>query len=297
MKILVSGARGLVGEALIKALVKDGHKISSLVRRATKGESEIEWHPNDGQLDVTKLEGFDIVVHLAGESIASGRWTDEKKKKIVDSRVQGTTLLSKSLASLAQPPATFICASAIGYYGNRGDELLTEQSTRGNDFLSEVCVEWEKSTTAAEAQGIRTVHARFGIILDKDGGALKQMLTPFRMGVGGKVGDGKQWMSWIALADVISGLEYVIDKPSVKGAVNFVAPYPVTNAEFTKVLGRALSRPTFLPVPAFAARLAFGEMADELLLSSAKVQPKVLREHGFEFEFPTLQGALQTILK
>jgi uncharacterized protein (TIGR01777 family) len=297
MKILVSGARGLIGEALIKSLVKDGHKISSLVRRATNGESEIEWHPNQGQLDVAKLEGFDVVVHLAGESIASGRWTDEKKKKIVDSRVKGTTLLSESLASLAKPPSTFVCASAIGYYGNRGDELLTEQSARGNDFLSDVCVAWEKSTAAAEAKGIRTVHARFGIILDKEGGALKQMLMPFRMGVGGKVGDGKQWMSWIALEDVVRGLDYVIERTSIKGAVNFVAPYPVTNAEFTRVLGRALSRPAFLPVPAFAARLAFGEMADELLLSSAKVQPKVLREHGFEFEYTTLQDALQEILK
>jgi uncharacterized protein (TIGR01777 family) len=297
MKILVSGAKGLVGEALIKALVKDGQQMFSLVRRVPKNESEIEWHPNQGKLDASRLEGFDIVVHLAGESIASGRWTDEKKQKIRESRVQGTTLLSEALASLSQPPSTFICASAIGYYGNRGDELLTEQSKPGDDFLSEVCVSWEQATQAAEAKGIRTVHARFGIVLDQKGGALKQMLMPFRMGVGGKVGDGKQWMSWIALDDVIRGLEYLIDKPSFKGAVNFVAPHPVTNAEFTRVLGRALLRPTLFPVPVFAARLAFGEMADALLLSSAKVQPKVLREHGFDFEFPTLQGALAKILK
>jgi uncharacterized protein (TIGR01777 family) len=238
-----------------------------------------------------------VVIHLAGESIASGRWTDEKKKKIVDSRVQGTTLLSDVLASLTKTPSTFISASAIGYYGNRGDELLTEQSAPGDDFLAGVCTAWEKATSAAEAKGIRTIHARFGIILDKEGGALKQMLPPFRMGVGGKVGDGKQWMSWIALDDVVRGVKYLIDKTPVKGAVNFVAPHPVTNAEFTKVLGRALSRPTIFPMPEFAARLAFGEMADALLLSSAKVQPKVLREHGFEFEFPTLQGALTKILR
>jgi uncharacterized protein (TIGR01777 family) len=297
MKILVSGAKGLVGDALIKALVKDGHQIVSLVRRVAKNESEIEWHPDQGKLDVERLEGFDLVIHLAGESIASGRWTDEKKQKIRESRVQGTTLLSEALAKLSKPPTCFISASAIGYYGNRGDELLTEQSNPGDDFLAEVCQSWEKATQAAEAKGIRTVHARFGIILDQEGGALKQMLMPFRMGVGGRVGDGKQWMSWIALADVVRGLEYLIDRPSIKGAVNFVAPYPVTNAEFTKVLGRELSRPTLFPVPVFAARLAFGEMADALLLSSAKVQPKVLREHGFDFEFPTLQGALAKILK
>ena len=297
MKVLASGAKGLVGDALIKSLSKDGHQCVSLVRRPSKNESEIEWHPNQGNLDIEKLEGFDVVVHLAGESIASGRWTDEKKKKIIDSRVQGTTLLSDALAKLSNPPATFISASAIGYYGNRGDELLTEQSAPGDDFLAEVCKAWEKATSASEARGIRTIHARFGIILDTKGGALKQMLTPFRMGVGGKVGEGKQWMSWIALDDVVRGLKYLLEKPSMKGAVNLVAPHPVTNAEFTKVLGRAISRPTIFPMPAFAARLVFGEMADALLLSSAKVQPKVLREFGFEFESPTLQGALAKILK
>jgi uncharacterized protein (TIGR01777 family) len=297
MKVLVSGAKGLVGDALVKSLKEDGNQIVSLVRRASSGDSEIEWQPNQGKLEVERLEGFDVVVHLAGESIASGRWTDEKKQKIFDSRVKGTALLSEALAQLATPPATFISASAIGYYGNRGDELLTEQSSPGNDFLSGVCTEWEKATSSTESKGIRTVHARFGIILDTKGGALKQMLMPFRMGVGGKIGDGKQWMSWIALDDVIRGLNHLIDKPAVKGAVNFVAPHPVTNAEFTRVLGRAISRPTIFPMPAFAARLAFGEMADALLLSSAKVQPKVLREHGFEFEYPTLQGALEKILK
>jgi len=298
MKILVSGAHGLVGKALIKSLTGDGHEIVSLVRReSVVGKPEIEWHPNRGQIDAQQLEGFDVVIHLAGESIASGRWTDDKKLKIRESRVKGTTLLSESLARLSRPPATFISASAIGYYGNRGDELLTEESATGKGFLSEVCVAWEKATGAAEAKGIRTVHTRFGIILDTDGGALEKMATPFRMGVGGKLGDGKQWMSWIALDDVVRGLRFLIDNQTVRGPVNFTAPNPVTNAEFTKTLGSVLSRPTIFPVPAFAARLAFGEMADALLLSSARVEPSRLQDEGFKFEYSDLLLALQAILK
>jgi uncharacterized protein (TIGR01777 family) len=298
MKILVSGAHGLVGKALIKSLTRDGHEIVSLVRRErVVGKPEVEWHPNRGQIDAQHLEGFAVVIHLAGESIASGRWTDDKKRKIRESRVQGTTLLSDSLARLSRPPAAFISASAIGYYGNRGDELLTEQSAPGKDFLSEVCVAWEKATGAAEAKGVRTVHARFGIILDTDGGALEKMLTPFRMGVGGKVGDGKQWMSWIALDDVVRGLRFLIDKETMRGAVNFTAPNAVTNAEFTKTLGGVLSKPTFFPIPAFAARLAFGEMADALLLASTRVGPFRLLEEGFKFEYSELGPALQALLK
>jgi len=298
MKILVSGAHGLVGQALIKSLTRDGHEIVSLVRRErVEGKPEVEWHPNRGQIDAQLLEGFDVVIHLAGESIASGRWTDDKKRKIRESRVQGTTLLSDSLARLSRPPAAFISASAIGYYGNRGDELLTEQSAPGKDFLSEVCVAWEKATGSAEAKGIRTVHARFGIILDAHGGALEKMLTPFRMGVGGKVGDGKQWMSWIALDDVVRGLQFLIDNQTVRGAVNFTAPNAVTNAEFTKTLGSVLSKPTFFPIPAFAARLAFGEMADALLLASSRVGPTRFLEEGFKFEYSELGPALQSILK
>ena len=297
MKILVSGAHGLVGKALVKSLTRDGHEIVSLVRReSVVAKTEIEWHPNRGQIDAQQLEGFDVVIHLAGESIASGRWTEDKKLRIRESRVMGTTLLSESLARLSRPPATFISASAIGYYGNRGDELLTEQSATGKGFLSEVCVAWEKATGAAEAKGIRTVHTRFGIILDTDGGALEKMLTPFRMGVGGKLGDGKQWMSWIALDDVVRGLRFLIDNVTVRGAVNFTAPNPVTNAEFTKTLGSVLSRPTIFPVPAFAARLAFGEMADALLLSSAKVEPKRLRDTGFSFQHDQLKATLTKII-
>ena len=295
MKILVSGSHGLVGKALTTSLVNAGHEIVSLVRQSAN-DSEIEWHPNQGKINGQQLEGFDVVVHLAGESIASGRWTEEKKRKIRESRVKGTELLSSALARLSQPPSTFISASAIGFYGSRGDELLTEESAPGDGFLPEVCVAWEKATGQAEAKGIRTIHPRFGIILDEKGGALERMLTPFRMGVGGKVGNGKQWMSWIALEDVINALRFLIDEPGSEGPVNFTAPRPVTNADFTEALGSVLSRPTLFSVPSFAARLAFGEMADELLLSSAKVEPERLKESGYQFKHPELSSALKTIL-
>jgi uncharacterized protein (TIGR01777 family) len=296
MRILVSGSHGLVGKALISSLTSDGHEIVRLVRGKPSGANEIEWHPNEGRLDTAALEGIDAVVHLAGESIASGRWTDDKKRTIRDSRVKGTALLSDALARLSRPPSVFVSASAIGYYGNRRDEVLTEKSLPGNDFLAGVCVEWEKATRRAIEKGIRTVHARFGIILDANEGALAKMLTPFRMGIGGRVGDGKQWMSWIAIEDVVNGLISVIGDKSVSGPVNFVAPNAVTNAEFTKTLGRALSKPTLFPVPVFAVRLAFGEMADALLLSSQRVKPVVLEKLGFKFAQPSLQPALQNIL-
>ena len=296
MKILISGSHGLVGKALGSELSKGGHEIVSLVREKSEAASEIEWHPNQGSIDSERLSGFDTVIHLAGESIASGRWTDDKKRRIRESRVKGTTLLSEALARSSKPPATFISASAIGYYGDRGDELLNEESGPGNDFLAEVCLAWERATAEAEAKRIRTVHTRFGIILDQDGGALAKMLTPFRMGVGGRIGDGKQWMSWVALADVINGLKFVLANQTIGGPVNYVAPNPVTNAEFTKTLGRVLSRPTLFPIPEFGARLAFGEMADALLLSSQRVVPTVLNENGFQITRPTLEDALRNIL-
>lgn len=296
MRILVSGSHGLVGKALIASLTSDGHEIVRLVRGKPSGASEIEWHPNQGRLDTASLEGIDVVVHLAGESIASGRWTDEKKRAIRDSRVKGTELLSEALARLSRSPAVFVSASAIGYYGNRGDELLTEKSAAGDDFLATVCSEWENATIPAIEKGIRTIHARFGIILDAKDGALAKMLTPFRMGIGGRVGDGKQWMSWIGIEDVVNGLKFLIEDANTNGPVNFVAPNAVTNAEFTKALGHALSKPTIFPIPAFGARLAFGEMADALLLSSARVKPGVLEERGFVFRWPLLDAALRHLL-
>ena len=295
MRILISGSHGLVGEALIKALETGGHEIYRLVRHAPNSEHEIEWSPDRYSIAISRIEGFDAVYHLAGESIASGRWDDEKKKKIRESRTKGTKLLSDALANLAQPPKTLISASAIGYYGDRGDELLTETSPPGKDFLADVCVEWEKATDHAKVKGVRVVNTRFGIILDKEGGALAKMLPPFRMGIGGRIGDGKQWMSWIALDDVIGALQFALTNDGLSGPVNFVAPNPVTNAEFTKALGRALSRPTFFPIPAFGVRLAFGEMADALLLSSQRVRPSRLADSNYQFSYSTLESALRSI--
>ena len=293
MKILISGSHGLVGTALIESLKADGHDIFRLVRHYPHSPSEIEWSPDRYSIALSLIEGFDAVVHLAGESIAEGRWSDEKKKRIRESRVKGTRLLGDALANLTQQPKVMISASAIGYYGNRGDETLTEASSPGDDFLSEVCVEWEKATDLAKEKGIRTVNARFGIILDKDGGALKKMLPPFKMGIGGRIGDGKQWMSWIALDDVVGGIKFSLTNDSLQGPVNFVAPNPVRNAEFTKTLGRALSRPTIFPIPAFGVKLAFGEMADALLLASQRVEPGKLGEVGYQFKYSRLDDALR----
>src|SRR6266446_384527 len=296
MKILISGSHGLVGTALIQALEPEGHEIFRLVRHAPNSRSEIEWSPDRYSIALARLEGFDVVVHLAGESIAEGRWTDEKKKQIRESRVKGTRLLGDALANLSQPPKTLVCASAIGYYGDRGDEVLTEASAPGKDFLSDVCVEWEKATALASEKGIRVVNCRFGIILDANGGALKTMLPPFRMGVGGKIGSGQQWMSWIALDDVVRGIKFALANDSIRGPVNFVVPAPVTNARFTKTLGKVLSRPTLFPIPAFGVRLLFGEMADALLLSSQRVAPTVLQTSNFLFQYSQLEAALRHVL-
>jgi uncharacterized protein len=295
-KILISGSHGLVGNALVKLLTSEGHEVVRLVRHGSAGSSEIEWDPEKGLIDSERLEALDAVVHLAGENIASGRWTSEKKRAILESRVKGTMLLSQSLAKLSQPPSVFISASAIGYYGDRGGEQLTEQSEPGTGFLADVCRQWEQATTPAAEKGIRTVRARFGIILDAEGGALKQMLPPFRMGIGGRIGDGKQWMSWIALADVVSAIRFTIYDKLISGPVNFVSPFPVTNVEFTKTLGSVLSRPTLLPIPAFGVRLAFGEMGEALLLSSQKVEPSVLKARGYSSQWPRLELALRKLL-
>lgn len=296
MKLLISGSHGVVGKALVKSLGTAEHEIFRLVRHAPNSDSEIEWSPARYSIALARLEGFGAVVHLAGESIASGRWDEEKKRKISESRHKGTKLLSDALANLKHPPKTLISASAIGYYGNRGDELLTETSPPGDDFLAGVCVEWEKATALAAEKGIRVVNTRFGIILDSEGGALAKMLTPFRMGVGGKIGSGKQWMSWIALDDVVGGIEYVLATKTVNGPVNFVSPNPNRNDEFTETLGRVLSRPTIFPIPAFGVRLVFGEMADALLLSSQRVEPKALNEAGYKFSHSVLEAALKHVL-
>jgi uncharacterized protein (TIGR01777 family) len=296
MKILVTGSHGLVGSALAKVLKRDGHQVFALVRRPPRSDSEFEWYPDDGELPLGQLEGLEAVVHLAGESIAQGRWTAEKKQRIRDSRVMGTELLSKSLAQLNQPPKILINASAIGYYGDRGDEILTEESTPGTDFLAQVCVDWERATEPAVAQGVRVVNLRIGIILSSDGGALRKMLTPFKLGLGGRLGNGKQYMSWVVLDDVIATIKLALANDATRGPINLVAPNPVTNAEFTKTLGKALSRPTLLPTPAFAVKLAFGDMADALLLSSQRVEPARLKGLEYQFQYATLDQALRYVL-
>lgn len=297
MKILVSGSHGLVGTALLKRLSSEGHETYRLIRGEPEaGSHDISWDPFKGTIGVECLNSIDAVIHLAGENIASGRWTDAKKKAILESRVKGTRVLSEALARLAQPPSTLISASAIGYYGDRGEQLLTEDSVPGSDFLADVCKQWEAAAEPAVQKGIRVVFARFGIILDANDGALSKMLPPFRMGAGGRVGDGKQWMSWIALDDVTNALSLVLQTDSLRGPINFVAPEPVTNAEFTKALGTALARPTVFPIPAFGVRLIFGEMADALLLSSQKVDPQVLKSAGYQFAYPNIDSALKHVL-
>ena len=296
MKILNSGSHGLVGSALTNSLKVDGHDVFALVRRAPDDDTEVEWYPERGSLALARLEGMDAVVHLAGESIAEGRWTNERKRSIRESRVKGTTVLSEALANLKHLPQTLLCASAIGYYGDRGDEVLAEQSAPGNDFLANVCIEWERATESAREKGIRVVNLRFGIISSVAGGALAKMLPPFRMGAGGRIGSGKQWMSWIALDDVVGVIKFALTSDALRGPVNVVAPNPVTNAEFTKTLGKVLSRPTIFPIPAFGVRLAFGEMADALLLSSQRVVPARLRDWDYSFKYLQLGGAIRDIL-
>jgi uncharacterized protein (TIGR01777 family) len=297
MNILVTGSTGLIGSALVPALTAQGHRVSRLVRsKLNLGNRDTYWDPSAAKLDVASLENLDAVVHLAGENIAGGRWTAARKARIRDSRIQGTRLLSDSIAKLTQSPKILISASAVGYYGDRGDETLTEESSAGSNFLAGVCQEWEAATGAAKQRGIRVVAMRFGVVLSPSGGALAKMLLPFRMGVGGVVGSGRQYMSWIALTDLVGAIIHALKTDSLHGPVNTVAPNPVTNAEFTKTLGHVLRRPTIFPMPAFAARLIFGQMADELLLASARVVPSKLLASGFVFHYPELEPALSNLL-
>jgi len=294
MNILVSGASGFIGSSLVEFLTKKGHRVTRLVRSQPKSD-EVYWDPTAGKLDATGLDGIDGVVHLAGESIV-GRWTAEKKKKILESRVKGTTLLCDALAKLTKKPKALICASAMGYYGDRGEELLTEESASGKGFLAEVCRAWETATEPAKKSGIRVVNLRFGMILCSKGGALKKMLLPFKMGLGGKLGNGNQYMSWISLEDIVGIILYALLTDILRGPVNAVAPNPVRNIEFTKTLGRVLKRPVLFPMPAAAARLIFGQMADELLLASTRVKPAGLLAANYPFRHPNLEEALREII-
>ena len=296
MRILLTGSSGLIGHALLAFLAADGHKVVCLTRSQspTRGR-HISWDPDAGTINADDLEDFDAVVHLAGETIV-GRWTAKKKARILESRVKGTRLLCETLARVRDRPLVLVSASATGYYGDRGDKVLNEESSAGSLFLSEVTKAWEAATEPAKRHGIRVVNLRIGFVLSKTGGGLARMLSPFKLGVGGRVGSGRQYLSWIAIDDVVGAISHAILSDSLRGPVNAVAPHAVTNREFTKTLGRVLWRPTIFPLPAFAARLRFGEMADNLLLASARVEPSRLLASGYEFRFPELKGALRHVL-
>lgn len=298
MKILITGASGLIGKELQKSF--RGYEILLASRGEPKDTNHIQWNADTGfaDADLHRLEGLDAVIHLAGEPIGGGlRWSDEKKKAIRDSRVFGTRSMIETFDKLKAKPKVFIAGSAIGFYGDRGDEEMTESSAAGKTFLAEVCKEWEAESRRAEDLGIRTVLLRTGIVLSKDGGALATMLTPFRLGMGGVVGSGKQWMSWVSLDDVVDIINYALENENVRGAVNNVSPNPVTNEEFTKTLGSVLYRPTILPLPEFAVNLVFGEMGDALLLDSTRVIPKRLTDSGYTFKFTDLKRALEHAVK
>lgn len=300
MRILVSGSHGLVGAALAESLTADGHTVLALVRSNTPGPDEVGWDPEGGAMDAAALEraAADAVVHLAGENIAAGRWTPEQKERVRSSRVTGTRTIADAIAALERPPRVFVAASAIGYYGDRGDEVLTEDSRPGAGFLADVSRKWEAAAAPAGDAGIRLVNARIGIVLSTQGGALPKFLTPFRLGVGGPFGSGKQWMSWIALGDVVGALRHALDCAALQGPVNLVSPNPVRNRDFARSLGKVLSRPAFLPAPAFALRMIMGsEMADALLLSSQRVEPRRLVKTGFHFGHPDVEEALGSILR
>lgn len=291
-RILVTGSSGLVGQALCAALEKQGDRLTRIKRGTGPGT----WDPDNRRVDVKALEDHDAVVHLAGENIAAGRWTARQKARIRDSRVHGTQLLAGALANLRHKPRTLVCASAIGFYGCRGDETLDETSGPGSNFLAEVCQQWEEAAEPARQVGIRVVHLRLGMVLSPKGGALAKMLPPFKLGGGGIIGDGKQYWSWVTLDDVVGAVQFALGHTALQGPVNVVSPQPATCHSFTKTLGKVLRRPTIFPMPAFAARLAFGQMADELLLCSAKVEPVALRQAGYSFQHPDLEAALRHLL-
>lgn len=298
LHVAVTGASGLIGSALVPHLTAHGHRVRPIVRRAPR-DGEIGWDPDSGRLDPRDLEGVDAVVHLAGENVG-GRWTAGRKARIRSSRLVGTRLLSEGLARTSKRPAVLVSASAVGIYGDRGDEILDEESPLGDpkeDFLAAVGQEWESAAEPARAAGIRVVHPRFGVVLSPEGGALGRMLLPFRLGLGGRLGSGSQWMSWISIDDAIAAVLHLLATDSLRGPVNVTAPEPVRNRDFTRALGRALSRPTPFAVPSFALRLAFGEMADGTLLASTRVMPRRLLASSFRFSHPDLESGLRHVLR
>ncbi len=292
---LVSGVSGPIGTALLPSLKIRGYEVTRLVRGSTAGDGQVPWDPAR-PIPPEVVSGFDAVIHLAGESIV-GRWTADKKLKIRDSRVVGTANLARALAQAKNKPQVFICSSAVGVYGDRGDEVLNEESAPGQGFLPDVCREWEAATQPAIDSGIRTVQIRTGVVLSPTGGALGKMLTPFKMGVGGRIGNGRQWMSWIDVQDMVGAIHHILKSDLLHGPVNLVAPKPVTNTEFTQTLASVLSRPAIFPVPAFVVKLVFGEMGETVLLGSQRVEPAQLVGSGYPFRFSDLRASLQTMLK
>lgn len=293
MKIAITGSSGLVGKKITAELKAGGHDVVKLVRRVRNSADEYSWNPETEKIDAKAFDNVDAVIHLAGENIASKRWTSVQKMKIKKSRVDGTRLIAGTLATLEHPPRALISASAIGYYGDRGNEVLTEESTSGAGFLAAVCRDWEDAARNADNKGIRVVFARLGVVLSKEGGALKMMLPPFLMGAGGPLGDGKQYMSWIDLDDAVKAFIYLATASDISGPVNVVAPNAETNADFTKTLAKVIHRPAFFPVPTFGVRALFGEMGQELLLSSNRVSASKLVNAGFKFDYPDLESALK----
>lgn len=291
MKIVIAGASGFIGQALVAGLESDGHEVRRLVRTAATGPRTIPWNPAARELDATALHGVDVVVNLAGENIGAGRWTAGRRRGILQSRLSATGTLVDALARLDRPPTVLLSASAVGFYGDRGDVELDEAAPGGDGFLADVCRRWEDEAARAGALGVRVVRARFGVVLAVEGGALARMLPVFRLGLGGRLGSGRQWMSWISRDDAVAALRHLLGG-GVEGPVNLVAPAPVTNAEFTRCLAQALRRPAIFPVPAAALRLALGQMADEALLASTRAVPGRLRASGFAFRHPTLGAAL-----
>ena len=296
MKVLVSGATGFIGRALCSALKTNGHQVASLVRRRGSGSNdEVFWDPTQGQIELDKLNNLDAVIHLAGEPVV-GRWSERKKAAIYDSRVQGTQLLVDSLKKLQNPPSIFLSASAIGFYGDTGFKCVDEASPQGEGFLAHVSADWEAASAPLAASGMRVAHMRIGLVLSPKGGALQRMLPPFKFGLGGILGSGKQAMSWIALDDLVAAFLYVLSNEALDGPFNLVAPQAVSNYEFTKTLGRVLRRPTFFPVPAFVLKFLLGEMAESLFLGSSCVRPTRLIKAGFSFKYPKLDAALEHLL-
>ena len=296
MKIIVSGASGLVGSHLVNYLMEKNHQVLRLVRSGESGSEKIKWNPSNNFIEnLDSLEGIDVAVHLSGENVV-GLWTDEKKKRIRNSRINTTKFLVETFSELEKPPKCFICASAVGYYGNRGDEELTEDSSPDSGFLPDICIDWEKEANKAAEVGVRVVNLRIGVVLSKNGGALKMMLTPYKFGLGGVVGSGKQYWSWVSIEDISRIIEFVADNENINGPINTVSPDAITNKEFSDTLAYVLKRPAFLPVPSFLIKLLFGEFGEHALLASTRVLPKKLLDYGFEFKHKELEATLREIL-